>query len=449
VAGRRADAHAALLISFCAPRPIAQTQTDNRFDISETLSRKHGIEGEWGAEERARELDLWHELNRRRFARTHPLGADVIGAEATVIDVDGISIIQDDGTLAISENFFDLQGRAVQFAPAGSSYVITSFSAAFDTNLGVKLDLTRPPAINAVEPGDDAFIMQDLGFSFNFYGASYSMVAVTSNGNLTFRPTGVTDAFFNTNSVDSGESLTDLQTTLPRIAPYAVVSAASYTQTLAPGGIAAIIGFELADGTAVASSQPLPETLAGAQVLVNGTPAPLFFASPGQINFQLPRDAPATTNNRFTQFIPSGAVTVEVVRNGERIRAGVFQVAPSVPSVFTLDQSGTGPAAALDAFTFSGPPFNATLAGGEPNVIALFGTGLGADATDADGDVSASVQARIDGNPAQVLFAGRAPGFIGLNQLNLMLTPGIAPGIHTVIFTRNGVTSSPATIAIK
>ena len=108
-----------------------------------------------------------------------------------------------------------------------------------------------------------------------------------------------------------------------------------------------------------------------------------------------------------------------------------------------------GPAAALDAFTFSGPPFNATRAGGEPNVIALFGTGLGADATDADGDVSASVQARIDGNLAQVLFAGRAPGFIGLNQLNLMLTPGIAPGIHTVIFTRNGVTSSPATIAIK
>ncbi len=119
-------------------------------------------------------------------------------------------------------NAFDLGGRAVQFTPSGTSYTVTSTSAAFDTNLGTKLDLTVAPAFNSTiaEPGDDAYILQDLGFSFSLYGASFSQAAVSSNGFLTFQPGGVSQGAFNAASIDSIESLADLQRSVPRIAPY-------------------------------------------------------------------------------------------------------------------------------------------------------------------------------------------------------------------------------------
>jgi uncharacterized protein (TIGR03437 family) len=59
------------------------------------------------------------------------------------------------------------------------------------------------------------------------------------------------------------------------------------------------------------------------------------------------------------------------------------------------------------------------------------------------------VQATIDGNPVVVQYAGRAPGFTGLNQLNLVLPVGISSGAHNAQITRNGVASNVVTIAIK
>jgi len=74
---------------------------------------------------------------------------------------------------------------------------------------------------------------------------------------------------------------------------------------------------------------------------------------------------------------------------------------------------------------------------------------LGADATDLDGDANANVQAKIDGAVVTTLYAGRAPGFVGLNQLNIVLPAGIASGTHTVVISRNGVVSNAVTIAIR
>jgi uncharacterized protein (TIGR03437 family) len=223
-------------------------------------------------------------------------------------------------------------------------------------------------------------------------------------------------------------------------------SAASFKTTLASGEIAALFGAGLANGTAVATSQPLPTTLAGSQVLVNGVPAPLFFASPTQINFQVPRSTAATTTIPSAQ---SATATIEVINNGQLIRAGAFQVAPAVPAIFTLNQSGTGSAAALDAFTNTLEPFNARQANGQPNIIAVFGTGVGADATDVDGNVNASVQATIDGNPVTVNYAGRAPGFTGLNQFNVVFPANITSGTHNLVISRNGIASRQVTIAVR
>ncbi|MFN0086763.1 MAG: kelch repeat-containing protein [Blastocatellia bacterium] len=219
-------------------------------------------------------------------------------------------------------------------------------------------------------------------------------------------------------------------------------SAASFAPSLAPKAIVAAFGTSLATGTQAAVSQPLPTDLAGTIVRVTdagGTtrPAPLFFVSPLQINYQIP----AETSPGFS--------IVTITSGDGRTATGAIQILPAAPALFTLSKDGKGPAAAIDAFTFAPGPFNATRASGEPNIIAFYGTGLGADATDADGNVSAAAQATIAGVPATVLYAGRAPGFAGLNQFNIILPAAISTGVHNVQVMRNGVPGNVVTIAIR
>ncbi len=221
------------------------------------------------------------------------------------------------------------------------------------------------------------------------------------------------------------------------------VSAASYSlSSIADKTIVAAFGSNLSTTTLAATTIPLPTALGGSTVRVQDAAgvdrlAPLFFVSPLQVNYQIP---PGTA---------PGPATVTITGSDGRSSVGVAIIDFAAPSLFTTDQSGKGAAAAIDAFTFSGPPFSATRAGGEENIIAFYGTGLGPDATDLDGNVSGSVRVTIDGIPASVGYAGRAPGFVGLNQLNVVLPKGIAPGIHTVIVSRNGKASNPVTIAIN
>jgi uncharacterized protein (TIGR03437 family) len=78
-----------------------------------------------------------------------------------------------------------------------------------------------------------------------------------------------------------------------------------------------------------------------------------------------------------------------------------------------------------------------------------FGTGLGADVTDIDGNANAAVQARIGGQAVTVLYAGRAPGFVGLNQLNIVLPAGITAGTYTLLVSRDGVAANSVTVTIR
>jgi hypothetical protein len=81
-------------------------------------------------------------------------------------------------------------------------------------------------------------------------------------------------------------------------APVALVNAASYDRTVAPGSLAALFGSAMATQIASASTLPLPTTLGGVTVKMNGINAPLFFVSPNQINLQVPSGVNAGTANR-------------------------------------------------------------------------------------------------------------------------------------------------------
>lgn len=220
------------------------------------------------------------------------------------------------------------------------------------------------------------------------------------------------------------------------------LSAASFSPAaVAPKAIVAAFGANLANTTALATTQPLPTELAGVAVRVvdfGGTErsAPLFFVSPTQINYQIPagtKPGPALLKFSFNGQTTLGATTVQA----------------AAPALFTVNQTGTGAAVALDAFAFTTGPFAAVRPNGIPNSLALFGTGFGNEATDADTDVKESVVLTLDGNPVTVTFAGRVPGLTGLNQLNFTLPSGISAGEHRLKVRRLGFTSNEVSITIR
>jgi uncharacterized protein (TIGR03437 family) len=53
----------------------------------------------------------------------------------------------------------------------------------------------------------------------------------------------------------------------------------------------------------------------------------------------------------------------------------------------------------------------------------------------------------MNGIPATVVFAGLAPGFSGLYQINAEV-PELEPGIAQVTLTIGGVSSRPVTMAV-
>src|SRR5262249_52817732 len=144
-----------------------------------------------------------------------------------------------------------------------------------------------------------------------------------------------------------------------------------------------------------------------------------------------------------------GIATVSVAVGPDLVAVGPVQIVATAPSIFTVRANGSGPAAAQDAITFQPAPFNAKQANGSPNIIAVYGTGLGADVTDGGGNISADVQALIDGKSVIVTYAGQAPGLVGANQFNIQFPDEIKSGDHTLTISRRGVPSNPVTIAIK
>ena len=107
-----------------------------------------------------------------------------------------------------------------------------------------------------------------------------------------------------------------------------------------------------------------------------------------------------------------------------------MQVRNVAPALFSKDATGKGPGAILNAATFTGEPFLVeTLqnSGDDKRTrLAVFATGLrfaGNPSRNPDEEnVAIQVQARdSSGNSYDVEFAGSAPGFFGLDQINLIL----------------------------
>jgi uncharacterized protein (TIGR03437 family) len=233
--------------------------------------------------------------------------------------------------------------------------------------------------------------------------------------------------------------------TVPQISQGGVANAASYSTVLAPGELFSIFGTNLASTTASATSVPLPMTLAGTSVTVNGKAAPLVFVSPTQINAQIPYEV--------TEFDPAFPRPAVVVTSGgvASLAANSATMGQSAPGIF---QYGTNRAVAQNQDNSINASDNPAKVG---STIIVYMTGGGPlDHTVATGAGAPSsplsrllqpITATIGGQPATVSFAGLTPGFVGLVQVNLVV-PALASGSYPVVLKANAFTSNAPLITV-
>jgi uncharacterized protein (TIGR03437 family) len=216
-------------------------------------------------------------------------------------------------------------------------------------------------------------------------------------------------------------------------------SASGASGTAAPGSLITIAGANLAASSQSASSLPLPDILGATSVTINGIAAPLQSAGASQINAQVPfADFPATVN-----------VTV---MNGNSIAGtGLLNLQSVAPGLFTAG----GHAAVLNQDGSTNSDAQPAAPG---SFISAYLTGLGnvedavaAGAAAPPGLLSpilATATATIGGETAQVIFAGLAPGYAGLYQVNVR-TPQLAPGDYALQIFVNGIGANAAPVSIQ
>jgi uncharacterized protein (TIGR03437 family) len=224
----------------------------------------------------------------------------------------------------------------------------------------------------------------------------------------------------------------------------AITNAADFTTKIGSGGLVSVFGTNLAPGTAGAVDSPLPRKLGNVCLLVNGEPVPLVYVSPTQINAQL----------AFSNLGPSNTAVHSSTGVSDIF---VTQVDPSAPAVFSV----TGPDSTQFAAIFRSENNKlATLSNPlrQNEVAIIYATGLGQVTPLAVPGVAATVAplqvlgeppaVRFGGVQADIIYAGLAPGFVGLYQINARV-PGDAPlGLQVPLTITTGANSTTVNVRI-
>jgi len=215
----------------------------------------------------------------------------------------------------------------------------------------------------------------------------------------------------------------------PAYSVSSIVNAAdNETETLAPNTIATIYGTGLAWVTRAMNPNDihggtLPTVLSGTgvHVIVGGIVANIYYVSPTQINFLVPASLlPAASNVQVVLDSTSGPLVP-------------VQIAAASPALFQLDAQNAIATRPDGSLITPDAPASAG------DIVILYATGLGQTVPTAEYSQlptqAASLklpgfQILLDGSPvdpAAILYAGIAPGFAGLYQINLNIPPATGP----------------------
>ena len=227
----------------------------------------------------------------------------------------------------------------------------------------------------------------------------------------------------------------------------AVVNSASYLGgAVAPGELVTIFGGNLGASPGASGAfngGSLSNTINGTQVLFDGTAAPLLYASSGQINAVVP-------------FGVAGPTTkVQVVNQGQTAASITVPVQPASPALFAIDGSGGGQGAILNQ---DGSVNSQTNPASRGSVVVFYGTGGGLTSpASVDGLLTPPpypllmppVTVTIDNKPAQVLYAGAAPGMVaGVMQINAVVPVNAGQATTDQVEVTIGGYTSPTAITL-
>ena len=215
---------------------------------------------------------------------------------------------------------------------------------------------------------------------------------------------------------------------------------ASSGPRVAPGGLASIFGANLAGTTAQSSGYPLPTTLGGSSVSIQGIQAPLFAASPTEIDFQVP------------SAVTTGQVSLVVQAPGGTSNSFTFTVTPEAPAIL---QSSGNQALASNA---DGSQNSSSSPAASGSVITVSLTGIGpVDNSVPDGSATpasptstatSTATATIGPQSATIQFLGLAVGNAGLGQANIQI-PTLPAGDYPLVITIGGFVSASAVVSVS
>ncbi|HEV2689955.1 MAG TPA: hypothetical protein VGV35_15455, partial [Bryobacteraceae bacterium] len=275
--------------------------------------------------------------------------------------------------------------------------------------------------------------------SANLVGSAGTATAtLVVNGSQLLRTSGTITAVYldsPSNTVSASVTVSTIgagSTSQPAIA--GSTNGASFKQTYAPGMILSVFGSQLAPSVGIASTVPLPISMAGVAATVNGVAAPLYYVSPSQLNIQIPYDVAANST-----------ATLTVNSNGQ-VTSQTIQLASAAPGIFA-DQNGVA------------VPFGSATRG---QTITLFITGTGAvspavptGAAPSNGTPvsnlpkpSQNTTVTVGNVPANIQFIGIPYGLVGVTQINYQVPSSVAIGAQPVVVSVGGVPSAPVTLHI-
>lgn len=225
--------------------------------------------------------------------------------------------------------------------------------------------------------------------------------------------------------------------------PAVKLATAGQVEPFAPESIVAAYGSDLATGKVVASTIPLPTSLNGNTVTITDSaavahPAPLFYVSPSQINFEIPPG------------VASGAATVTFQNQNGTAQSATISIGSVSPGIFALNGAGLVAAWVLPNYR----PVYQVVAG---NVVALpmnlappteqayleiYGTGI---------RHAKNVTATVGGLSVPVLFAGATQGYAGEDQVDIgPLPPSLAgKGSVNILLTADGQAANTVNVTIQ
>ncbi|MGO9255056.1 MAG: hypothetical protein ACLQU1_01950 [Bryobacteraceae bacterium] len=251
-----------------------------------------------------------------------------------------------------------------------------------------------------------------------------------------------------------GAALLRLSNAQPNLSAAGVTNAASSLPgAVAPGELVALYGTALgpAGGSQLQLTNPLlvANALAGVHVLFDGVPAPIVYASPGQVNAVVPY-AVASQSTATLQVEYLGAVSAPVS----------LPVAAAAPGLFTANAGGSGQGAIVNAGDNSVNSAANPVARGD--YVSIYATGAGVTSpASVDGLLATApyslpanvpVTVTMGGLPCLVNYAGAAPSLIsGAAQINAQVPAGVTPGPSVPLaVTIGGVSAQTGvTLAVK